>query len=265
MRYGIAIWNFAEPGIPLPDLMADFRDFGFDTISFTFRQLTGIPSAEARTVVEALRALGLAAAVHANFDLTADDARRLVDLLGPDLLTLTFDAAMSENSRGRFFDAARMVELLMQVGDILEPTTTRYGVEDFPLDAAAVDFYRDDLAPLLERPAYGMLVDLGHLNMRITAQPYFRRRGLAEYFRALPLPVLEVHVHDNKGDHDSHAHLGFGTGDFAAMASALQEKGFDGISTIEIAPGFHGSTPAEDRPRAQESLRTWRRVLEGKA
>ncbi|MEN6547006.1 MAG: TIM barrel protein [Armatimonadia bacterium] len=263
MSYGIAIWNFVEEGIRLPDLMDDFQGFGFDTISFSAWQLLRVPE-EGREAAQALQELGLRATVHASFDLTGDDARRISDLLGPDLLTLTFDAAMSEESRGRFFDAARMVKLLVEVGVILEPIGTRYGVEDFPLDALALDYYRDDLAPLLERPGYGMLVDLGHLNMRVTAQPYFHRLGVAEYILGLPLPILEVHVHDNHGDRDSHAHLGFGSGDFETMAAALRDKGFAGVSTIEIAPTFHGSTPAEDRPRAQESLKLWRNLLEAK-
>jgi sugar phosphate isomerase/epimerase len=264
MRFGIAIWNFMEEGVRLPDLIAEFAGFGFDTISFLPGQL--LPNPEAgREAVAALRGLGLKATVHGSFVVTADDARRIADLFGDDLLCQTFDAAMLEDSCGRHYDTACMVELLQQVGDLVEPLGARYGVEDFPLDMQALDCYRDDLSPLLERSGYGMLIDLGHLNLRINRAPYFGALGPVEYLRRTPLPIIEVHVHDNCGDRDSHAHLGFGTGDFATYAAALREKGFDGVSTIEIAPSFHGAKPAEDKPRAKESLELWRSLLEPEA
>lgn len=263
MRYGIAIWNFVEPGQPLPDLIAEFAGFGFDTISFLPGQLLNVPQEEARAAARALRELGLQATVHGNFVVTGDDVRRLADLLGPDYVCQTFDAALMETSWGRVYDASHMAALLVQVNEALGPWGGRCGVEDFPLDAAARDYYAPALAPLLALPRYGMLVDLGHLNMRLTQHDYYRDLTPAEYLGRTPLPIVEVHVHDNCGDRDDHAPLGDGTGDFASMAAGLRNKGFEGISTIEIAPTFHGSTPAIDKPYARESLERWRSLLEG--
>lgn len=129
------------------------------SISFLPGQLLPVPEHEARRAVEVLRDLGLKATVHGNFEVSGDDVRRLADLLGPDYLCQTFDAAMVTDSRGTYYDVARMADLLAEVGETLEPLCGRYGVEDFPLDAEALDCYRDGLAPLLERPAFGMLVD----------------------------------------------------------------------------------------------------------
>lgn len=60
------------------------------------------------------------------------------------------------------------------------------------------------------------------------------------------------------GDRDSRGHLGFGNLPFEEVAAGLKAIGFDGISTIEIAPSFHGSTPAASRPHARDSLARWR-------
>jgi hypothetical protein len=48
---------------------------------------------------------------------------------------------------------------------------------------------------------------------------------------------------------------------FDAVAAALKVIAFDGVCTIEIAPKFHSSTPEESKPRALESLATWKRLI----
>ena len=262
MHYGIAIWNFVEESTWLPDLIAEFAGFGFDTISFLPGQLLDVPPEDARQAVSTLRELGLHATVHGDFAMSGEDVRRLAALLGPDYLCQTFDAALTETSWARLYDLPRMAALLGQVGEALALSGGRFGVEDFPLDQEAIAHYQEELAPLLAHPGYGMLVDLGHLNMRLSQHAYYRNFSPAEYLRRTPLPIIEVHVHDNHGDRDDHAPLGAGTGDFAALAAALREQGFTGVSTIEIAPSFHGSTPAADKPHARESLERWRKLLE---
>jgi hypothetical protein len=42
------------------------------------------------------------------------------------------------------------------------------------------------------------------------------------------------------------------------VVDALETIGFNGISTIEIAPSFHDKTPAESKPMAKQSLEIWR-------
>ena len=105
-----------------------------------------------------------------------------------------------------------------------------------------------------------MLVDVGHMNLRLHSEGYFHGITPGEYFARIPVPILEVHLHDNKGDDDRHGHIGFGDVDFTAVARGLRATGFDGISTIEICPLFHGSKPPESRPRVRESLDTWRKL-----
>ncbi|HUT36304.1 MAG TPA: sugar phosphate isomerase/epimerase [Planctomycetota bacterium] len=262
MRYGIAVWNFREEGVPLVRLVEEFADSGFDAVSFLPGQIVQCSDGEAQELLSLLRERDLVATVHGNFQMASADVETLVARLGDRLVALTMDAAMTADSCGHFYDGQKMAHFLAEIEDATDGTPLRFGVEDFPLDRLALDRYRDDLGPLLDCPRYGTLIDLGHLNLRVRQADYFRSMTPADYIRRVPLPIIEVHVHDNKGERDSHGPIGFGTVAFAEIAAALREVGFDGISTIEIAPSFHGSTPAASKPRASESLQAWRALWE---
>jgi sugar phosphate isomerase/epimerase len=91
---------------------------------------------------------------------------------------------------------------------------------------------------------------------------YFRGLSVAEYFRRLPCPLVELHLHDNNGETDEHGHFGFGTIPIAEIVKALRDMEFDGICTFEVVPEFHGSTPEESKDKAVESLNTWRSLMQ---
>jgi sugar phosphate isomerase/epimerase len=99
--------------------------------------------------------------------------------------------------------------------------------------------------------------------MRRTGGGYFEGVSVAEYLQRVPLPVVEVHLHDNNGERDEHGPFGLGNVDFDEVGEALKAIDFAGVSTIEIAPSFHGSTPADSKPHARASLATWRAIWEG--
>jgi sugar phosphate isomerase/epimerase len=98
--------------------------------------------------------------------------------------------------------------------------------------------------------------------MRMNGSEYFRGVAVAEYFRSLPCPLIELHLHDNSGEKDDHGHFGFGTVPIDEVAKALKDMKFDGVCTIEIVPAFHGSTPEESKDRAVESLNLWRSLIQ---
>ena len=263
MRYGIAVWNFQEPGSTLVGLVEVFAGFGFDAVSFLPGQVVNCGDAEAAALLALMRERSLVATVHGNFEMTRSDVETVVRRLGDRLAAVTMDAAMTADSCGHFYDGPRMAAFLREVEEATRQRGAQFAVEDFPLDGQALERYRADLAPVLDSPRYGTLIDLGHLNLRTRQADYFRNMTPADYIRRVPLPIIEVHVHDNKGERDSHAPIGFGDVPFAEIAPALREAGFDGISTIEIAPSFHGSTPAASKPKAMESLERWRAIWEG--
>lgn len=79
----------------------------------------------------------------------------------------------------------------------------------------------------------GLLLDLGHANI------HTHIHGLQPqtYIPALPLPVHELHVHDNDGVGDQHEGVGVGCIDLGAMSRGLKAHGFEGIATVEVCPG----------------------------
>lgn len=262
MRYANAIWNYAEPAQPVLDVAGEFADLGYDAISLSSTQLAKLRE-EAEGIAALVQERDLALTMHCSFDVTIADIEAAFSWFGDALRAITFDAVMTFDPRGGFYDTGRMVSLLRDIIEASEGSELRVAIEDFPLDDSALDFYRQDLDVLLQCARYGILIDVGHLNMRLTGGGYFEGMSVAEYMQRLPLPIVEVHLHDNNGQKDEHGHFGLGNIDFVEVAAALKSVGFDGVSTIEIAPSFHGSTPAESKPRAKESLEQWRAMWEG--
>lgn len=263
MRYATAIWNYVEPDVGLTDLIEEFVGFGYDAISFSSTQLPRLEEQEACEIASLIAERGLAVTLHCSFDITSADVERALGLFGEALHAMTFDAAMVWETRGGLYDAARMAPMLSDVIAMSDGTQLRVGVEDFPLDDAALDFYRSDLEPLLTCPRYGILIDVGHLNMRLNGGGYFEGVSVAEYLARVPLPVVEVHLHDNSGDRDEHGHFGSGNIDFEEVARVLKAIDFRGVSTIEICPGMHDSTPEESKPHSRASLAAWKALWEG--
>ncbi len=262
MLYAISLWTFHEKGTTLPGLVASFADLGFTAMSLSPPPVFAVDPGEAREAGAEMRQRQLPLTLHAGFKHTDQEWDFLFDCFADRFSRITFDAAMVADARGRFYDAKKMAARLADVARRTEGTAVRFGVEDFPLDAEALRYYADDLAPVRSHPRFGMLVDLGHLNLRIRRSGHWQGQTPAAYLQALPLPVIEVHVHDNDGTRDLHQPIGDGNADLSAMAEALRDLGFDGVSTIEIAPGFHGSNGPTDTPKAVASRDTWQQWIE---
>jgi len=263
MRYAVSLYTFNDR--PMPELVEEFGGYGFDAFSFNRQMLAEGDPKELRETAAAIRGQGFAATVHSGFEQTPEMTSRFLELFGESLRCLTFDRVSTETSTGACLDVKRMQPVLADVADQTEGTDVLFGVEDFPLDGAALDFCRPGLEPLLTNERFGTLIDLGHLNYRVHSVGYFRHLSVEQYLAAVPVPIIEIHVHDNKGDRDSHAYIGYGNGDFAAMACGLRAAGFDGVSTIEVAWQFHDSTPAEARRTARKSLQDWQAIWDAGA
>lgn len=128
----------------------------------------------------------------------------------------------------------------------------RVAVEDFGLTAAE----RAQTEHLLGHDRFGYLVDLGHLLLRLRGKnmsgktlfthspdeyPVTETPDTAAVLGALrskPHPIFEMHLHNNDGAEDLHWFLEDGVFDVPAVARALKELGYEGILTIESAPGF---------------------------
>jgi hypothetical protein len=186
----------------------------------------------------------------------------MVEGFGDRLIAFTMDSAMREDSRGRLHDAKRIATALTCLQELTVGTNVWLAIEDFPLDSPALQHFAADLGGVYDHPRTGILVDVGHMNMRMKGSDYFGTISVSEYFDRLPLPLVEVHLHDNNGEKDQHAHFGFGNVPFPEIADALVNMEFDGVCTIEIAPSFHGRTPSESKGDSMQSLRCWRNLIQ---
>lgn len=258
MQHAISLYTFNDSA--LAKLVEEFADYGFDTFSFNHTMLLNAGPQDLNDAAGLIARRGYSVTLHVGFEITPDITSRFLGLFGDSLRCITFDRVSTETSTGITYDVGRMKPVLANVAEQTRGTGVLFGVEDFPLDAAALELFREGIEPFLGNERFGTLIDLGHLNYRLRSVDYFRRLTPEEYLARVPVPIIEIHVHDNKGNRDDHAHIGYGNCDFAAAARGLRAAGFDGVSTIEICGQLHNSTPAAARAHVRESLETWQAV-----
>ncbi len=260
MRYGIAVWNFMQPGKPLAQTIKELIALGFDSLSLQLHMLGRVEPKEWRELCAFVEQNDLCVSLHTNFVLfDLEHLQRAWNDLGAHVYDVTFDPAMQTTSWGTRYAVEQMTSILTEIAALFPGL--RFGVEDFPLDEEALRYYMQVLQPLLPLPGYGILLDLGHLNIRCHKEPYFQGLNAAEYIRRVPLPIHEIHIHDNDGERDEHRHLGEGTCDFKGAAQGLREKSFAGICTLEVAPALHGATPQAEWEGLAASLHLWRTLM----
>ncbi len=271
MKIGVALWNHREKD--LAEKIGFFSANGFRAVSALGGQFVQLDEATGDALAELLRRHDLAFTIHhklpcgdkppspAEFPSHVETFLRWQRRHG--LLTgLTFDV-----------DAERADEWRPHLRSTLEAfrdEDTFICCEDFPLNDAA----RARLGGLdREFPCLGILVDIGHMNLRLTARTGDAcvaptRNGptsddVDRYLRAIPLPIRELHVHNNDGLRDQHQHLGAGTLPVAAAGRALAAMRFDGISTIEFVPSWNDIPSPKGYELALASAKTWEHALRG--
>lgn len=145
-------------------------------------------------------------------------------------------------------------------------------VEDFGL----TDAERVQIDDLKTDKRFGYLVDIGHLYIRMrgkTVKPATlfnnsptecpvcetpQREDFLRAFASKEFPVLEIHLHNNDGADDLHYFLDEGTLDISVIADVLKTIDYQGIVTIESAPGFRFECdPAESDRRICASVDYW--------
>ncbi len=129
---------------------------------------------------------------------------------------------------------------------------TRIALEDFCLNPEECQ----EVAHLQGNPNFGILMDVGHLYIRIRGKNPDGRavfshsdlecpqadipgeKDLLAAFRSKPFPIFEIHMHSNDGVRDLHWFLQEGMVDTPMVAGVLKKLGYSGIVTIESAPGY---------------------------
>ncbi len=232
MKQGIAVWNY--PGDALTNALA-FQALGFDTISYLGRHFDAHDAAADERLACFLQQSGLTFTIHHAMPNPRDSVACAAFVKNMEhiakwqdtwhLLTgLTFDFVYPHALSMDIFDAALR---------LFRGTGVYIACEDTPLNAGTYAHFE----PLLTaRDNFGILIDLGHMNVRHTLMELRGDKHWLEAFTRLPVPLKEIHISDNGGRKDEHAALGEGSLPLADVTAALRAVGFDGMATIERVP-----------------------------
>ena len=152
----------------------------------------------------------------------------------------------------------------------------KVALEDFGLNADE----RSQIAHLTGNERFGYLLDIGHLFIRLRGMNtggktlFTHAPDEHEQVHALnadviqkvlmgkDFPIFEMHLHNNDGVHDVHWLLEQGELDSPAVATALRAWGFDGVLTVESAPGYKFACFGEDADKGiLKTCAYWRDCL----
>jgi len=257
------IWGLRSA--PAADCVRQIARAGFDGVSFLAapvddpRRLDTMSAAEAQHLRRSLMRLGLERTLHVSSDhhfagetsrseQAVRRAQRSIEgcvraLSEPDLppLIVSLDTiCLPPGPTGVLhglppgptgvLDEPLMVEMLGFLLDLSGRFPIRPALENWPKPGVGTpEALRGILA---QTGGVGILLDLGHVNLAL-ATDWCSCGSADEFIRALPAPVLEVHLHDNHGETDEHLPPGEGDADLVGAMGALVRLGFRGPLTVE--------------------------------
>ncbi|MDL2318449.1 extracellular solute-binding protein [Eubacteriales bacterium OttesenSCG-928-A19] len=164
--------------------------------------------------------------------MTTSEEADILDMYETDLYTY-MDELFANLLSGAWsldnYDAPYLSEAL----SAFRGTDTTIACEDIPLNKRQLERFEKILKP---RDRFGVLLDAGHMNIRQRCMELIEPEDFITSIEALPLPIVELHLHDNKSYKDEHKHLGYGNLPLDAIVIGLKRKRFDGYVTIEIVP-----------------------------
>jgi sugar phosphate isomerase/epimerase len=258
MKTAIALWTYAWSSPEVLPVLESVGASGVDAVSVHPDQLLAMDDGLRAEFVAAVAGQGLGVTVHGHCNTTRADVDRVVGWIGDRLVNYTMDRCLVPSPTGKDNHLGRMAPALRDLRDATAGTAVRYGFEDFPLDCRICGDARVALGELLECDRYGILVDVGHQHIWRSAQPDGERPTVADCFADLPVPLVEVHLHDNDGRRDQHAPLGHGSLDAAAVLAVLRARDEDFVLTCEYAPGLCQERKDEVLAAACADAPTWR-------
>ena len=151
--------------------------------------------------------------------------------------TVCFDPAWQMNeSKNVVADLPGTIAGLRYAIERLSPCGVRVGIENWSISGRPDQL--EEIKAGVAHPSLGMLLDVGHAH--IMAAKKILPSGMTPegFVAAIPLPLYELHLHDNHGDLDEHLPLGAGDVKLAPVVRALKRKGFSGYVTAEIIPNM---------------------------
>lgn len=154
----------------------------------------------------------------------------------------------------------------------------KVAVEDFGLNEKELA----QINHLKNNDRFGYLVDVGHMYIRLVGKSKEKytlfqnsrlegeKSEVQDYnefltaFKSKTFPIYEIHLHNNDGIDDLHYFLEDGTLDIKMIARVLKTLDYNGVVTIESAPGFRFECKGKDADEGIiKTINFWNRVLKG--
>lgn len=280
MLQGLAIWHY--PHRSMVDNIRYFAALGLDSVSVHGAQFVNAIADPAvwDAIGLAVREMGVVFTVHYCLPRGHD----------PEAVAV-FEAGISaiaawQRTHGSIavlsFDVPQTIRGGAGIGGYLDfvletVPDCRVAVEDFGLNADE----RGQIAHLKGNDRFGYLVDIGHLFLRMRGEnrsgktlfshapdecPVSKTPDAAAFAAALAgkdFPIFEMHLHNNDGVEDVHWFLEQGEMDIPAVAKALKEMEFNGVLTVESAPGFRFECRGKDADEGiRKTLDYWKTCCE---
>lgn len=280
MLQGLAIWHY--PHRTMVDNIRYFAALGLDSVSVHGAQFVNAIADPATSDAIALAVCETGAVFTVHYCLPRKHEPEAVAVFEAGIHAIAAWQRAHGSISVLSFDVPQPIRGDVGIGayvDLVLETVPdcKVAVEDFGLNAAE----RAQVAHLKGNDRFGYLVDIGHLFIRLRGQ---NRSGKALFthapdehpvceapdsavfqaaFASKEHPVFEMHLHNNDGVDDLHWFLEQGKMDVPAVAKALQEMGFEGVLTVESAPGFRFECRGKDADEGiGRTLKYWKKCCE---
>ena len=253
MKNGLAAWHYCHR--TTVENLIFFANKGFESISLHQNHvLECIREDGGEKLAAAVKKNRVILSVHglflkSNADCDVEDFHERMTLIGEwqknygALYIISFD--VPNEARG-----ARIEEHVNFVLDTVPDC--KVALEDFGL----CDGELSQIEAFKGNERFGYLIDVGHMFIRLCGKSdrpeilfhntdkeggAYENPGYEEFltaFKSKSFPIFEIHLHNNDGVNDLHRFLDDGKLNISDIAKVIREIGFDGIVTIESAPGF---------------------------
>ncbi|GEM_PF-1719682 len=254
MKYCIADWHY--PHRTFIENLIWFSTHGFDVISVLGSQFVNAIRDDETAALTAFTMMKYGKTLTVHGKLPADHKQETVEEFRKELLDIGAWQKKHSCIRVLSFDVPEAIRgnIVPYVQMALELVPDcRVAVEDYGLTEAE----ESDIRALLPEKRFGYLIDIGHMNIRLngantSGHTLFTRSdiecdsstdtndaaGFLKALRSKPFPVVEIHFHNNDNVDDIHLFLEDGSLNMEEPLKAIRDFGFEGILTIESAPGF---------------------------
>lgn len=227
--------------------------WGFEGLSILPKELVEMRERHDQQAFDVINETGLRLLVHAGLG-NADDGKmpeRIETVAGlihtyqagtGKVASLLFDPAYRiEGDRWRFNLEGAIQGLRMAQG-LCEKDGIELGIENWPTGPFVADL--EQLRDSIDVPL-AFLLDIGHLFLS-KEKGMLPSGSMEGFIRDVPLPIAEIHIHDNDGEKDGHWTLGEGQLPAERFIEPLAEKAKDAWYTLESRPGGEKFNSTDD-------------------